>query len=338
MSNNLKKDIRKSSGTNSLMILLFIVTILGISFLLSLIFTKLPGYGTARMYTIQTMIIYIFQYAVLVPIILLIYFKTKSGKAAPKLKSSLCKPKIPASQVIKWMVISLAVIYLSSYISTFIFTMIQLLTGQTLHPATIDSDLSALNIFTNILSVMFLAPIFEEAFFRASLLRSCARYGSWSMIIAMGIMFGLWHVNYAQTIYTITLGICAGFLLIKSGSIIPSLLIHFIMNTIGTIQTFIIGNVDAQKLSSGDISYIMENITPVMISAIMGFLVIAIMITGLVLLVIELVRHRLDGFRLPSDYTEISEKRKLAVYFSSPITIAVTAGLICFTVYNALFL
>lgn len=341
MSSNLsdlKKSIRKASAYNSIMIFLFIIFSLGIGFLASFIFSNLLDSQSFNINTLYTLILYIIQYVVLMPLLIILFYKTKHGKSAPKLKDCICKPKIPASQVIKWMFISLFFIYAASYISNILFNFISILTNTDLHPAKINANNSLFNIFSNALSIMFFAPIFEESFFRGTLLRNSARYGSWSMIISMGIMFGLWHINYAQTIYTAVLGICAGFLIIKSGSIIPSLLLHFIMNTIGTIQVFIIGNIDAEKLTSMDINYMIENIVPIMISSLIGFLIIGIMITGLVLLIIELAKHHLDGFKLSCENKEISEKKKFAIYFSSPITIVVTLGLIGFTIYNALTL
>lgn len=338
MSSNLKKSIRRASTYNSVIIFLFIILILGISFLASFVFSSLPDSHSLKINALYTFILYIIQYVVIIPLLIILFYKTKHGKTAPKLRDCLCKPKIPASQIIKWLFISLFLVYAASYISNIFFNIIYTLTNIELHPAKINANSSLLNIFTNILSIMFFAPIFEEAFFRGTLLRNSARYGSWSMIISMGIMFGLWHINYTQTIYTAVLGICAGFLIIKSSSIIPALLLHFIMNTIGTVQVFIAGNIDAAKLISMNISYIIENIIPIMISSIIGFLIIGIMITGLVLLIIELAKHHLDGFKLPCEYTEISEKKKFAIYFSSPITIVVTIGLIGLTIYNALTL
>jgi len=338
MSGNLKKNIRKTSAYNSIMIFLFIIFILGISLLSSFVYSNLPDSHPLKISSLYTLILYIIQYVVLIPLLIILFYKTKHGKAAPKLKDCICKPKMPVSQIIKWLFISLFFVYAASFISNIFFNIIQMLTNIEMHPAQINADNSLLNIFTNTLSIMFFAPIFEEAFFRGTLLRNSARYGSWSMIIAMGIMFGLWHINYAQTIYTAALGICAGFLIIKSGSIVPSLLLHFIMNTIGTVQVFISGSIDAEKLASMDLNYMTENIIPIMISSMMGFLIIGIMITGLVLLIIELAMHHLDGFKLPYEYTEMSEKKKFAIYFSSPITIVITLGLIGLTIYNALTL
>lgn len=336
MSDNLNNDIRRASSANSLLIISFVAIIFIASYASSYLFSILPGHNSAVMNNLYYLIMYIFQYVVTVPLLLILFRKTKSGKDAPKLKGCFCKPKLPVSHIVKWIFISLFAIYVMSFISNYIFLFIQSLTGIELHPAQIVTENSWLSRLTNILAIMFFAPIFEEIFFRGTMLRSSARYGSWSMIIIMGIMFGLWHLNYAQTLYTTMLGICGGFLIIKSGSIIPSIILHFIMNTIGTIQSLLLGNINLEKLSSGDIKYIIENISSILPVSLTGFLVIGIIITGLVLFIAELAKNGLNELKLPTGYTELSEGKTFAIYFSSPVTIIVTLMLIGITVYRAL--
>ncbi len=337
MPDNLNKDIRRASSVNSILIISFVAVVSIVSFASSHLFSLLPNSDSPTMNSLWCLIIYTFQYVVVIPVLLLLLRKTKFGKAAPKLKDCFCKPKLSAAQIVKWIFISLFAVYAISFISNYIFTFIQIMTKTELHPAQVSIDNSWLNRLTNILAIMFFAPIFEEIFFRGTMLRSSARYGSWSMIIVMGIMFGLWHLNYAQTFYTAMLGICSGFLIIKSGSIIPSIILHFIMNTIGTVQSLLLGNIDMEKLSSGDIKYIIENISSILPVSFMGFLVIGVMITGLVLFIVELAKNGLNNFKLNSnkEYTGISEGKTFAVYFSSPITIVVTLILIGITVYRA---
>lgn len=335
MSDNLNKDIRKSSSVNSILILAFVTIILIVSYLSSYLFSLIPGHNSNTMNNLWYLIMYTFQYAVTVPLLILLFRKTKFGKAAPKLKDCFCKPKMPAAQIVKWIFISLFAVYAMSFISNYIFNFIQMITGIELHPAQIVTENSWLSKLTNILAIMFFAPIFEEILFRGTMLRNSARYGSWSMIIIMGIMFGLWHLNYAQTFYTAMLGVCSGFLIIKSNSIIPSIILHFIMNTIGTVQSLLMGNIDLEKLASGDIKYMIENISSILPISLTGFLVIGIMITGLVLFIIELAKNGGNGFRLAKASTGISGGKTFALYFSSPLTIIVTLILIGITVYRA---
>ncbi len=335
MSDNLNKDIRRASSGNSLLLISFVTVVFIATYALSYLFSILPGHDSTVMNNVWYLIMYTFQYAVVIPLLLILFRKTKFGKATPKLKECFCKPKLSAAQTVKWIFISLFAVYVMSFISNYIFLFIQSLTGVELHPAQIVTENSWLSKLTNILAIMLFAPIFEEIFFRGTMLRSSARYGSWSMIIVMGIMFGLWHLNYAQTLYTAMLGVCSGFLIIKSDSVIPSMILHFIMNTIGTIQSLFLGNIDLERISSGDIKYIIENISSILPVSLTGFLVIGIIITGLVLFIVELAKNGLNGLKLPKVYTGISEGKTFAIYFSSPITIIVTLILIGITVYRA---
>lgn len=326
------KKLRHISNINSCILIIWTILIFTFMFFSDSITELFVSRDNENFETACTLIIFLFQYVVAVPISVLSFRMSKDYR---KLKSCFCKPKMPAKWIFKWIIISLALVYISSYISSAFFSVLQQITGVELHAIDMTADNNTLSRITNIIAMMFLAPFFEEILFRGTLLRNGAKYGSWSMIIAMGIMFGLWHGNYAQTLYTATLGICAGFLIIKTESIIPSILLHFCMNTLGAIQSLFVGNIDAEKLLAEDNEYIMSNFAPIMITTIIGFLILAIMVTGLIFFILEIINHK-DSFKLKCTNTEVSEIKKTVLYFTAPITIIVTLIFIAVTVINAI--
>lgn len=93
-----------------------------------------------------------------------------------------------------------------------------------------DSDrvIEKIEMFTIpvIFAALFLGPISEEIFFREFLTN---RIG----IIPSSLMFGIAHIAYgsiAQIIGAVGIGIILAYVLKKSGSVLPCILIHFLYN------------------------------------------------------------------------------------------------------------
>ena len=92
------------------------------------------------------------------------------------------------------------------------------------------------NVF-GILSVCLVAPIFEEIFFRGAiegyLLRKW-RNPRWAILVS-ALIFGLIHMNPAQMLFAFLFGIILGELYYRTGSLLPSIILHFINNTLSLI-------------------------------------------------------------------------------------------------------
>lgn len=330
----LKRDIRRASGQNSLAIGLFI----GITYLVACGLRFLRNSGALGGGADWVMMIAgTLQFAVAVPLGIIIVRRIGRGRDMPGLREVFRRPRAGTGEIVRWIFISLFFIYTANFISGWFFNLLQLLTGLKLHVIDISSDGSAAGNITNIILIMFLAPIFEEIMFRGTAAKNSSRFSSWGTVAALAVIFGLYHMNYAQTLYTSVLGVCAGFLLIKTGSIIPPMILHFCMNTIGAFQSLFTGRVDIGKIAAGDMSYVTEHaadLAPLILSTL---LVYGIMTAGLVLFILELTKHP-ETFRLETEESrgaELSEGKRFAVYFSSPITMILTAALTAITVINA---
>ena len=76
-----------------------------------------------------------------------------------------------------------------------------------------------------------IVPAFiEEFIFRGAILQGLRKYGNWFAIIVSALLFMLLHSNIQQTIYQFAFGILAGWLVIKTGSIWTSILMHAFNN------------------------------------------------------------------------------------------------------------
>lgn len=110
----------------------------------------------------------------------------------------------------------------------------------------IKSDLgfelnSAGTIIFAILCLGILPAFVEEFIFRGVILQGLRKYGNCFAIIASALLFMLIHGNIQQTIYQFVFGVLAGYLVIKTGSLWVSIVIHAINNTfvitLSSIQT-----------------------------------------------------------------------------------------------------
>ena len=97
------------------------------------------------------------------------------------------------------------------------------------------ADLSATtSLPANLLMYFYaclLGPVLEELLYRGVLLQSMRKYNEKFAIFLSAVIFGLMHQNYQQFILGFLVGIPLAVVTIKSGSIIPSIFTHIIMNT-----------------------------------------------------------------------------------------------------------
>lgn len=84
-----------------------------------------------------------------------------------------------------------------------------------------------------LLVIAVLPAVLEESFFRGILLNACEQsIGSIRTIFIVGFCFSLFHTSPEKTVYQFLAGCIFAFLAIRSGSILPSVIMHFINNAL----------------------------------------------------------------------------------------------------------
>lgn len=85
--------------------------------------------------------------------------------------------------------------------------------------------------FAGVMFVIAVFPaVFEELIFRGLLLKGLKGFGEPFAILVCGALFALYHQNPAQTVYQFCCGAAFAFVAIRSGSILPTMLSHFLNN------------------------------------------------------------------------------------------------------------
>ncbi len=89
--------------------------------------------------------------------------------------------------------------------------------------------------------VIGIAPaIFEELAFRGAILTGFRKSGFWIGIFISSLYFGMIHLTITQLFYTFVSGIFFAFLVKCTGSILSSILAHFIINSTQITYTYLI--------------------------------------------------------------------------------------------------
>lgn len=100
---------------------------------------------------------------------------------------------------------------------------------------------NAINVFLSgdnplaMLMVAVLAPIFEELVFRKLIIDRTRRYGEMTAIMYSSLAFGLFHCNIYQFFYAFAIGIVLGYVYVRTGNVILTMIIHFAINSTSSI-------------------------------------------------------------------------------------------------------
>ncbi len=98
----------------------------------------------------------------------------------------------------------------------------------------------------NIIMISILAPLLEEILVRGLVLRGyLLNYTPNKAIIASAILFGVIHMNPWQFIAGFISGLFLGYLYYKTKSLFPSILVHFINNSLAVVFSFYYTDADS---------------------------------------------------------------------------------------------
>ncbi len=236
-------------------------------------------------------------YIVATPVAMWILGVFKNGG----LRGMFAKSNLPTRQVAA----AIPMLYAVTIVINLIATVVNIVLSGSLEQVAQDNPFlniptGTIGVLLNYLWMVLIAPVFEEVLFRGGLLNSLKKHGNWFAVIVSGLLFGLAHVNIAQMLYATALGIMLGMMYVRAGSVVPCIIAHICINFFGiTIATF---------YGAGNMGVL----------AILGLLVVAAVITGIVLLIITLAKHR-DKLRLETSSSLLTVRERLGVLLRSPL-------------------
>ena len=174
-------------------------------------------------------------------------------------------------------------------------------------------------VFGVILTVISTAviPAFVEEFgMRGVCLGSLRRFGDGFAIIVSSVLFGLIHGNFGQIFFAAIIGFAAGYATVKSGSMWPAIIIHFVNNLI-----------------SVGVHYFSEWFGTLTVDIVYLLVLCFNMLLG-ILGIFLLSRREKETLETEENKTVATTKDKLIWFFTSPIIIIC----IILTLFEAIFL
>ncbi|WP_276956671.1 CPBP family intramembrane glutamic endopeptidase [Methanobrevibacter woesei] len=156
-------------------------------------------------------------------------------------KQEINSNKLTIKKFIVYIAISLTLMWIGNLIRLTITEILgNLIQSEIANPIveTIDSS----SIYTNLLLMVIMAPIFEEIIFRKLLIDRTIKYGKGVSILLSALIFGLFHGNLNQFFYAFLIGGFFAYVYIKTGKIIYTILLHLTVNFFGSIISVIVGN------------------------------------------------------------------------------------------------
>ena len=172
--------------------------------------------------------------------------------------------------------------------------------------------------------LVVIAPVFEEFMFRGLIMDELKPYGNGFAIFTTGILFGLFHGNFAQCFYTMAMGIALGYIANVTGSIFPTTVIHAILNGIGGVMILLMSTHGVQEFFLNGMSGEIPDGDMIWL-AIFGIFMISVVVFIIIGIISAILKiKQIKRYKVPKVCPEISNGRKAAILiFTVPSVIAV---------------
>jgi membrane protease YdiL (CAAX protease family) len=279
---------------SGLVYLLALVVPLAIGFILQLILGAIGArYGIASIK--DSDVLYIIYFSIITLSLLGLYFIYNKAAKIDFKKSSLIKFKFGWLNLVVCIFIALITIFgFNSLINFFSYIM------QTWGYSPDASLPLPLNnwwwLVLNLFVLAVLPAVCEEFIYRGIILNGFRKFGNVSAVVISALLFALAHGSAMQFIYQFILGIILGFVVVKTGSLIAGMVVHFVNNATVIIFNFI----NSSQGSASELNFTSTTIA-------LAF-VFAIVACGLLTLLIKILKER-KGDNSPNViYNSIKER------------------------------
>lgn len=166
------------------------------------------------------------------------------------------------------------------------------------------------------ISIAIVPPIIEEFIFRGAILGSLRKHGDAFAIIVSSVLFGFMHANFMQTPVTFLTGLILGYLTIKTNSIIPSIILHFVNNSWAAVSEMLMNAIPNEKIFN-----------------LIDFgVALALIGVGLICTISLVKKYKNDLFTFAKPESEFTMSQKLRYSFATPcmIIFAIYTVIMCF--------
>lgn len=212
----------------------------------------------------------------------------------------------------------MAVCILANYVANYIVSFLGQF-GVSWPESTVDVEPTLSSLVINLIATAILPGICEEVVFRGYILQSLRRYGDGFAIAVSAVLFGLLHGNVLQIPFALIVGLICGFVVVQTGNIWVSIVLHTLNNAMAVILTA----VDPLLTPSGSIQV---NVTVAVLLTVIGaacFLALRAVDSPLL--------ERPSG-----GWTSLTRKEKWSALFASPAFVVAVVLMVLITLVNTM--
>lgn len=228
-----KTELRKTSNGIGFYIFTIILTMYFVSFAASVISSLTSGSLS------NIAILLIDNMATIVSMFIIGIFYCMLSRT--ELNNVMPFKKIKGSLLFKTVTIALAVAFISDYFTEIFVSGVSLFGIEN----KVEMSYKSNGVIDNILyifSIAVLPPLTEEFAFRGIVLGKLRKFGDSFAILMSALLFGLLHGNIIQIPFAFIIGIVFGFITIKTSSLLPAMITHFLVNCSSVIVSLIYEN------------------------------------------------------------------------------------------------
>lgn len=208
--------------------------------------------------------------------------------------------RMTAGQYALAAIICLGLAYASNIVGNILTTVVGLATGSPVENEilTVADSVSPWSV---LIDMVICAPIMEEYIFRKLIVDRTVRYGQGLAVVTSGLMFGLFHGNLNQFVYTAVIGMFLAYLYVKTGNLKITISLHMLFNFIGGfLSTLLIRAIDLEgyldAAADGDMRAVMihiaDNVVGWIFYGLFALFVLGMLVTGVVLFIVFVVKKR----------------------------------------------
>lgn len=247
------------------------------------------------------------------------------------------KHKMKVGHIFAGVVLAICILYVSNIAGMILSRIIAAIIGNKAEVVleTLVNSGGALIILAFFVAIC--APVAEEFIFRKLIIDRTVKYGEMLSILVSAFIFALFHGNLGQAIYAFPLGMLFAYIYIRTGNIKNSMIIHCIVNTVGTVFPAIMRQyIDVSKITefsaSNDLmglaNYLSSNVAGFVMLLIQEMIVYGCIVAGIVLFIIAICKHQ---FWVVKRETDIPKKSRIKI-------VMINAGMILLVVLLLVFI
>lgn len=167
-----------------------------------------------------------------------------------------------------------------------------------------------------VVSMTVMPGIFEEAMFRGVIMQSLRRFGDGFALIVSAILFGLCHGNLIQGPNAFVLGIVIGYFVLRTGSLLTGVVIHFVNNGLAVL-----------------FDYLMQMMTDQQAELLNTLVFVGYILLGLLGLVYMIMRGGNNLFRVPASDYPLPTSKKYTTFFCAAAVVVMVIFMVVLTAF-----